>query len=48
MTRIEALEKINNCLALATNAGATEGEKQNAWDMAEKLASKYCFKIVKQ
>ena len=30
MTRNEALEKINKCIALATNAGATEGEKQNA------------------
>lgn len=48
MTRNEALEKINKCIALATNVGATEGEKQNAWTMAEKLASKYGFKIVKQ
>ena len=48
MTRNEALEKINKCIALATNAGATEGEKQNALAMAEKLASKYGFKIVKQ
>ena len=48
MTRNEALEKINKCITLATNAGATEGEKQNAWAMAEKLASKYGFKIVKQ
>ena len=48
MTRNEALEKINKCIALATNAGATEGEKQNAWAMAKKLASKYGFKIVKQ
>ena len=48
MTRNEALDKINKCITLATNAGATEGEKQNAWAMAEKLASKYGFKIVKQ
>ena len=48
MTRNEALDKINKCIALATNAGATDGEKQNAWTMAEKLASKYGFKIVKQ
>ena len=48
MTRNEALEKINKCIALATNVGATECEKQNAWAMAEKLASKYSFKIVKQ
>lgn len=48
MTRNEALEKISKCIALATNSGATEGEKQNAWAMAEKLASKYGFKIVKQ
>ena len=48
MTRNEALEKINKCIALATNSGATECEKQNAWAMAEKLASKYGFKIVKQ
>lgn len=48
MTRNETLEKINKCIALATNSGATEGEKQNAWAMAEKLASKYGFKIVKQ
>lgn len=48
MTRNEALEKINKCIALATNVGATEGEKQNAWTMAEKLASKYGFKIVKR
>lgn len=48
MTRNEALEKINKCIVLATNSGATDGEKQNAWAMAEKLASKYGFKIVKQ
>lgn len=48
MTRNEALEKINKCIDLATNVGATDGEKQNAWAMAEKLASKYGFKIVKQ
>ena len=48
MTRNEALEKINKCIALATNVGATEGEKQNALTMAEKLASKYGFKIVSQ
>lgn len=47
MTRNEALEKINKCIALATNAAAADGEKQNAWAMAEKLASKYDFKIVK-
>ena len=47
MTRNEALEKINKCIALATNAGATEGEKQNAWAMAEKRASKYVSKIWK-
>ena len=48
MTRNEALEKINKCISLATNAAAADGEKQNAWAMAEKLASKYGFKIVKQ
>ena len=48
MTRNEALEKINKCISLATNAAATDGEKQNAWAMAEKLASKYGFKIVKR
>lgn len=48
MTRNEALEKINKCITLATNVGATDGEKQNAWAMAEKLASKYGFKIVKR
>lgn len=48
MTRNEALKKINKCIALATNAGATEGEKKTAWAIAEKLASKYGFKIVKQ
>lgn len=48
MTRNEALEKINKCITLATNSGATDGEKQNAWAMAEKLASKYGFKIVKR
>ena len=48
MTRNEALEKINKCIALATNVGAADGEKQNAWAMAEKLASKYGFKIVKR
>ena len=47
MTRNEALEKINKCISLATNAAAADGEKQNAWAMAEKLASKYGFKIVK-
>ena len=48
MTRNEALEKINKCITLATNVGATEGEKQNAWAMAKRLASKYGFKIVKR
>ena len=48
MTRNEAMEKINKCIALATNVGATEGEKRNAWAMAEKLASKYGFKIMKR
>ena len=48
MTRNEALEKINKCISLATNAAAADGEKQNAWAMAEKLASKYGFKIVKR
>ena len=48
MTRNEALEKINKCIAVATNVGSTEGEKQNAWAIAEKMASKYGFKIVKR
>ena len=48
MTRNEALEKINKCISLATNVAAADGEKQNAWAMAEKLASKYGFKIVKR
>ena len=48
MTRNEALEKINKCISLATNAAAADGEKQNAWAMAEKLASKYGLKIVKR
>ena len=48
MTRNEALEKINKCISLATNAAAADGERQNAWAMAEKLASKYGFKIVKR
>ena len=48
MTRNEALEKINKCISLATNAADADGEKQNAWAMAEKLASKYGFKIVKR
>ena len=48
MTRNEALEKINKCISLATNTAAADGEKQNAWAMAEKLASKYGFKIVKR
>ena len=48
MTRNEALEKINKCISLATNAAAADGEKQNAWAIAEKLASKYGFKIVKR
>ena len=48
MTRNEALEKINKCISLATNAAAADGEQQNAWAMAEQLASKYGFKIVKR
>ena len=48
MTRNEALEKINKCISPATNVAAADGEKQNAWAMAEKLASKYGFKIVKR
>lgn len=41
MNKNEAIEKINKLFNLANNSGATEGEKQNALEMANKLAKKY-------
>ena len=45
MDRIQAKEKINKLLRLANDKGATEFERETALDMANKLASKFSFKI---
>ncbi len=45
MDRILAKEKINKLLRLANDKGATESERETALDMANKLASKFSFKI---
>ena len=45
MDRIQAKEKINKLLRLANDKGATESERETALDMANKLASKFSFKI---
>ena len=45
MDRIQAKEKINKLLRLANDKGATESEREIALDMANKLASKFSFKI---
>ncbi len=45
MDRIQAKEKINKLLRLANDKGATESERDTALEMANKLASKFSFKI---
>lgn len=45
MDRIHAKEKINKLLSLANDKGATESERETALDIANKLASKFSFKI---
>lgn len=45
MDRIQAKEKINKLLRLANDKGATESERETALDIANKLASKFSFKI---
>ena len=45
MDRIQAKEKINKLLRFANDKGATESERETALDMANKLASKFSFKI---
>lgn len=47
MDRMQAKEKINKLLALANDKGATASEKETALDLANKLASRYSFKIQK-
>ena len=47
MDRIQAKEKINKLLRLANDKGATSSERDTALEMANKLASKYGFKIQK-
>ncbi len=48
MDKKAAIEKINKLLTLASNNAATEGEKNNALEMANKIASKHGLKIVKR
>ena len=45
MDRVQAKEKINKLLRLANDKGATESERETALEMANKLASKFSFKI---
>lgn len=47
MDRIQAKEKITKLLRLANDKGATSSERDTALEMANKLASKYGFKIQK-
>ena len=48
MDKLQAKEKINKLLRLANDKGATSSERDTALEMANKLASKYGFKIVKR
>nr|DAQ11906.1 MAG TPA: Protein of unknown function (DUF2786) [Caudoviricetes sp.] len=48
MNKNEAIEKINKLFNLANNSGATEGEKQNALEMVNKLAKKYNIGVEKK
>ena len=45
MDRIQAKEKINKLLRLANDKSATQSEREIALEMANKLASKFSFKI---
>lgn len=47
MDKLQAKEKINKLLRLANDKGATSSERDTALEMANKLASKYGFKIQK-
>lgn len=47
MDKNQAIEKINKLLRLANNSAATEGEKNNALEMAKRIAEKNGLKIVK-
>lgn len=47
MDKNKAIDRINKLLALANNRAAAPGEKENALEMAAKIASKYGLKIVK-
>lgn len=47
MDKNTAIIKINKLLALANNKAAAPGEKENALEMATKIASKFGLKIVK-
>ena len=47
MDRTQAKEKITKLLRLANDKGATSSERDTALEMANKLASKYGFKIQK-
>lgn len=45
MTQIEVIEKVKKLLALANNAGASEGERDNAMRMATKLLARFNLSI---
>ena len=47
MDKLQAKEKINKLLRLANDKGATSSERDTALKMANKLASKYGFRIQK-
>ena len=47
MDKLQAKEKINKLLRLANDKGATSSERDTALEMANKLASKYGFRIQK-
>lgn len=47
MNKTEAIEKIKKILALANDKAAAPGERENALELAQKLANKYGLKIEK-
>lgn len=47
MNKTEAIEKIKKILALANDKAAAPGERENALELAQKIANKYGLKIEK-
>lgn len=47
MNKTEAIEKIKKIMALANDKAAAPGERENALELAQKIANKYGLKIEK-